>query len=234
MGQRFNRLAHSFFTVFVDFIFPPTCLVCHHRLAPAHRFVCDACWNAFKPLRRQLLPIAMTNLLQDEEKHFSHSFALFEYSADIQHLIHMMKYKSMPGLAARFGAEIGAALARCDQLRDVDAIVPVPLHPLRLRERGYNQAALMAREIGRALQRPVLDRALQRRRYTRQQAKFDKSDRARNVRDAFELRRQECVRDKNIILVDDVLTTGSTMNACARVLTEAGVRTLMAVTIVRV
>ncbi|MBN1465605.1 ComF family protein [candidate division KSB1 bacterium] len=233
MGQRFHRLAHSF-SILVDFIFPPVCLICGDRLAPSQRFVCDGCWNGFTPLQQPLLPIEMTNLLQEEEKYFTHSFALYDYSADIQHLIHMMKYKSMPGIAARFGREIGAALARCDQLRDVDAILAIPLHPLRLRERGYNQAELMAREISRVMARPLLAGVVRRRRYTQQQAKFAKSERARNVRDAFQLLGPEGVQDKNIILVDDVLTTGSTMNACARTLQAGGVRTLTAVTIVRI
>ncbi len=139
----------------------------------------------------------------------------------------------MPGIASRFGRELGAAL-RHAQLCDVDVILPVPLHPLRLRERGYNQADLLAREIGKAMGRPVLERALRRCRYTKQQAKFDKRERSRNVQDAFQLRQHNCVKDKNIILVDDVLTTGSTMNACARTLKEAGARKLTAVTIVRI
>ena len=234
VGQRFNRLAHSFFTGFVDFIFPPVCLICHNRLDSSCRFVCDRCWNAFTPLRQPLMTVEMMNLLLGEEKYFTHSFALYEYSADIQHLIHLMKYKSMPGIACRFGKEVGDVLAGHDQFRDVDVILPVPLHPLRLRERGYNQADLIAREIGRAMGRPVLATALHRSRYTRQQAKFDKDERTRNVRDAFQLRQQDYMQNKNIIIVDDVLTTGSTMNACAKALKEAGAHKLTAVTIVRI
>jgi ComF family protein len=145
-----------------------------------------------------------------------------------------MKYRAMPGIASYFGKELGVSLANHPGLGKVDLVLPVPLHPLRVRERGYNQASLLAREIGREIDCPVNEKVLCRRRYTNQQAKFNKQERAQNVRSAFQVSDPNCVAAKNIILVDDVLTTGSTMNECAKVLKESGAMNITAVTVVRI
>lgn len=149
MGQRVFRLAHSFFDNFVDFVFPAMCLVCQTRLDPSIKFVCDSCWSGFTPLAQPLLSAEQLSILQNSEKYFSQSFALYDYTPAIQDLIHFMKYKAMPGIASRFGTELGNVLAGNRFLHDGDVILPVPLHALRQRERGYNQAVFIAREIGK-------------------------------------------------------------------------------------
>ncbi len=116
--------------------------------------------------------------------------------------------------------------------RSFDWIVPVPLHPARLRERGFNQAELLAKILGAKTAVPVLP-ALERTRYTTTQTAFDRIERMENLRDAFRLRRNFAVRDCRVLLVDDVLTTGSTLSECARVLREAGVASVHAVTAAR-
>jgi competence protein ComFC len=113
-----------------------------------------------------------------------------------------------------------------------DAVVPVPLHPLRRREREFNQAEVLSRELARKSNLAFCD-ALERLRYTVTQTHFDRRRRMQNLRDAFGLRRRAPVQEKDVLLVDDVLTTGSTLDECARVLLEAGARSVRALTVAR-
>jgi ComF family protein len=114
----------------------------------------------------------------------------------------------------------------------VDVIVPVPLHADRLRERGYNQAALLAREMGGRLGIAVDEKALLRRRPTAPQAKLDAKQRKDNVRDAFHCS-SDALADKRVLLIDDVCTTGATLDACAIALYESGARSVQALTLAR-
>src|SRR5437764_3195432 len=109
------------------------------------------------------------------------------------------------------------------QNRMFDLIVPVPLHPARLRERGFNQAHILATMLGHKIGVPIFP-VLQRIRYTTTQTVFDRIDRIENLHNAFRLRKKTTVRELRVLLVDDVLTTGSTLSECARVLREAGAR----------
>ncbi|MEO7165521.1 MAG: phosphoribosyltransferase family protein [Spartobacteria bacterium] len=116
--------------------------------------------------------------------------------------------------------------------RRFDLIVPVPLHPARKRERGFNQAALLARELKRRSRIPLGD-VLQRTRYTTTQTQFDRSERMENLKGAFRLRQRSSVQDLRMLLVDDVLTTGSTLSECASVLKQAGALSVHAATVAR-
>jgi len=116
--------------------------------------------------------------------------------------------------------------------RNFDVVIPVPLHPARLRERGFNQAELLAKILGQRINL-TLSRALERTRYTTTQTAFDRIDRMENLRGAFRLRKSIDVRGLQVLLVDDILTTGSTLSECARVLREAGAQSVYAVTAAR-
>ena len=116
--------------------------------------------------------------------------------------------------------------------RTFHAIIPVPLHSARERERGFNQAALLAKLLGRTSGIPVQE-ALNRVRYTTSQTAFDRAERIENLRGAFQVRENSDVRNMRLLLVDDVLTTGSTLSECARVLKKAGALSVHAITAAR-
>ena len=116
--------------------------------------------------------------------------------------------------------------------RHFHLVVPVPLHPARLRERGFNQAELLAKILAQKINIP-LGRALERIRYTTTQTAFDRVERMENLYGAFRLRKKIGVRGLHVLLVDDILTTGSTLSECARVLREAGAQSVYAVTAAR-
>jgi competence protein ComFC len=111
-------------------------------------------------------------------------------------------------------------------------MVPVPLHPVRLRERGYNQAEALASVVSRQTGVPVTP-CLQRVRYTLTQTRFDRVQRRRNLRGAFALRKSTGVTGQRLLLIDDVLTTGSTLHECAAVLLDRGARSVRALTVAR-
>jgi competence protein ComFC len=148
-------------------------------------------------------------------------------------LIHRFKYGGEVWLGGLLGDFLSWGL-RDPRLRDqaFDAIVPVPLHPLRKREREFNQAEVLGRQLASA-QGWEFCEALERVRYTVTQTHFDRRHRMRNLRDAFRLRSAAAVRGKSLLLVDDVLTTGSTLDECARVLLAEGAQTVHALTVAR-
>ena len=149
-------------------------------------------------------------------------FAGVRYAEPVVSAIHRFKYGGAPELARA----LSSWSARGIDLLGIEASdvwVPVPLHPLRLAERGYNQAALLARELSRPSHGPVDVRRLQRLRNTEQQAKRDRRERDENVAAAFSARKR-AVFPRNVVLVDDVVTSGATLRACIRALRAAGDR----------
>jgi ComF family protein len=133
--------------------------------------------------------------------------------------LHRFKYERDVTLAPPLGAYLSA---HCPLSLDHDLIVPVPLDLERLRWRGFNQAAMLAEILGRRGSHPVAPRALQRRRVTPPQVGLGEEERRRNVAGAFAVRDRAVVRHRRVLLVDDVMTTGATVNECAKVLRRAG------------
>jgi len=144
--------------------------------------------------------------------------------------IHRFKYSNMRLLAAPLGQLMSQYLLR-NQL-PVDVIVPVPLHPHRLRERGYNQAALLAKEMEKALGLPLLEDALVRVRSTIPQVGLSARERRDNVRGAFHWA-DRSLEGQRILLVDDVCTTGATLEACSLALREGGVSVVWGLVLAR-
>jgi ComF family protein len=154
--------------------------------------------------------------------------ALGAYEGVLRAIIHAMKYDGRRSLAAMLGARMRAELSAL--LADADLVVPVPLHPWRHISRGFNQAADLAAALG-----PPAVTALRRRRSTPPQAGLPAAQRHRNVRNAFAPRwRASRLHGRIVVLVDDVLTTGATLEACARIVRDCGAREVRAVTAARV
>lgn len=149
-------------------------------------------------------------------------------------MLHALKYGGRRRAAGRLAAALLEEPAVRLLVATSDVLVPVPLHPRRLRERGYNQSALLAREIGRRTGTAACPDALVRRLDTAPQAGLSAAARRRNVREAFAVRRAASVAGRTVVLVDDVLTTGATALACARRLEEAGAGEIRLLTVARV
>jgi ComF family protein len=164
---------------------------------------------------------------------FAAAVAAVPYGEVVRGMVHRFKYVRQDYLARLMGAFM-AEVARQERLDGLcDLVVWVPLHWRRRLARGYDQAELLAAEVSRRLALPLAGRALVRRRHTPPQAGLDRASRRRNVADSFLVARADRVRGRTMLLVDDVLTTGATADACARSLVAAGARRVFALAFAR-
>jgi ComF family protein len=165
--------------------------------------------------------------------HFDAAVAVYRSRGIVRKLLHEFKYGRQRHLKHPLASWL------CETLDDprlrgrrFDAIIPVPLHSARERDRGFNQATLLAELLARHSGLRLHD-ALERTRYTTTQTAYDRAERMQNLRDAFRLRKKGDVRGLRVLLIDDVLTTGSTLSECARVLKKAGAISVYAATAAR-
>ena len=231
-------------TTVLELFYPSHCFHCQ-RPVPAGCLLCAACTGEVPWLRppfcltcsrpfpgaAELVP-SCPNCL-DQEFAFHSAVAAVRATGIARELIHRFKYGGKHHLR-RILTEWLAAGFQDARIRSepVDALVPVPLHPARRRERGYNQAEELASLLGAQLHAPAFP-CLQRNRYTDTQTQFDRVQRRRNLRNAFQLRKGSDVAGKRLLLIDDVLTTGSTLDECAKVLITHGAASVRALTVAR-
>jgi len=210
--------------------FPADCLICKNPLEPLNRsFICFACWQKVEWLPtlccvRCGRPLSFKNnknFLQvcprchESPFHFKRLFSATFYTGIVAEAIKLFKYSGKRGIIRGFFPIIKTCIDRFNlACLGFKAIVPVPLHPRRLRERGYNQAEDIARVLGGYLNLPVWKRYLVRVRYTKPQTKLKEKERRENIKGAFSVRKSArgWGRGKRILLVDDVYTTGLTLN----------------------
>lgn len=225
-------------------LYPPACAVCSTSVA-VNEYLCDACDDKITHIvppfcARCSEPFAgaMTDAFTcancaHRTIHFDAAVAAYRSRGIVRRVVLNFKYGRQIHLRHLIGRWLCAAL-NDDRLRGrtFDVIIPVPLHAARERERGFNQAALLAEILSARMSiqsKPVLQRV----RYTTTQTAFDRAERMENLRDAFRLRKKADVRGLRVLLVDDVLTTGSTLSECARILKSAGASSVHAVTAAR-
>ena len=227
-------------------LYPETCQLCHsHRARARDGLVCPDCWSQVRFIRppfceRCGLPFGgdLTTEFEcancaDMDFHFTAARAAVIARSVVLDAIHHFKYSRAlwfePFLADLLLREAVPAL----RLADWDCIVPVPLHPLKFREREFNQAEVLARHLSRALGIPMNTRLLRRIQRTATQTLLSREQRAANMRGAFAARASIALAGQRIILVDDVFTTGATTNACAKALRTAGAAAVCVWTVAR-
>ena len=219
----------------VDFVFPPQCLLCGHGFEEG-RWLCSECLSRVLDSRRVVLHERPEDFqFLSGVRHFEGIFTAWEFNQDLEQLIHCMKYSGMKNLAGFLGAAAGEAIGRDPDFRShpYEWMLPVPLHKVRQRERGYNQSAWVCDGLSKSLGIPVLTDGLFRKRNTRTQTGKSGEERQKNVEDAFGIKHPERIQGVFILLADDVATTGSTLNSCAEVLKQAGARTVYGAALAR-
>jgi ComF family protein len=161
---------------------------------------------------------------------FDQALSVGYFEGSLREAIHQFKYRPCRTLGKPLAQWMAGNIRT---LKNIDLIIPVPLHKTRLRQRGFNQALLLAHELGSVFNLPICYDNLVRIRPTRPQIELSGQDRIKNVAAAFSLLRAEEMLGKTILLIDDVFTTGATMNECARMLKQAGADHVTALTIAR-
>lgn len=214
-----SAISHFSFSIshLLQAVFPATCVACGRVLTVGEKHLCLHCLSALKsigyadfstnPAEQQLT--GLPNLVA--------ASAMLNYRKDstVQKVVHDMKFHGNSNLCLMMGRLLGLDLMRGGRFDDVDLLVPVPLHWLRRISRGYNQSMLLCQGMARVMKRPIVEGCLVRHRYTRKQSQQRSAGRSRNVEGAFTVRHPDRLANKHILLVDDVLTTGATLAACA-------------------
>lgn len=209
---------------FMYLFFPNYCRGCEESLVKGEKIICTRC----------MMDLPKSNYHRERENPFFHKFSgrlpvkfvmtLFKFvkRGRVQHLLHALKYKNQPEIGVQLGRVYAADLIDENYKDQFDLIVPVPLHPSKRRKRGYNQSEEFGKGLSEILEIPCTEKFLKRIKATTTQTRKSKLNRWENVSDVFEVHQVEELKDKRVLLVDDVVTTGATLEACGEKLLRAG------------
>ncbi|MFN4087278.1 MAG: ComF family protein [Spirosomataceae bacterium] len=220
-------------TALLDLFYPPICVTCQEKLQVNEDTICLSCLLDLPFTESHLSP-----LLALDEKflgrlpvHSIYTWVRFAKKTKIQSLLHALKYHQKPDLARVVGMHYGSLLRHQIDLQTYDALIPIPMHPRKKALRGYNQAEEFAWGLGQSTGIPVRTDVIQKRKFTQSQTNFTKQNRFQNLQGSFAILYPEYVKGKKIALVDDVLTTGATLEEAGNILVQSGVSELSIITI---
>jgi ComF family protein len=231
----------------LDFLLPTACKYCNNPVGDSGiPFFCSTCWSDFSVMSGPLCPrcgrpFESSETLTHSPDHlclacrqslpvFDQALSIGYFEGPLREAIHQFKYRPCRSLAKPLALW---AAGNMRPVQGIDIILPIPLHTTRLRERGFNQALLLADYLGKTFNIEVCFDNLKRTRPTKPQVELTGAERIKNVAGAFGLTRPGDIAGRAVLLIDDVFTTGATMNECARVLKAAGCPRLAALTIAR-
>ena len=197
-----------------DFLFPPICLACKRALS--ENLLCDACWS-------EITDLVIFNF---DYFHGFKVYSLFKYSGKVEELIKNLKYSGFREVIKLFSNHLANLVSN----EDFDVITPVPLHPARVRERGFSQTLEMAKILSLRLGKPIREYIF-RHSYRKIQSFLPYDERAKNLKGAYSFLKP--IPGERILLVDDVITSGYTFYECARTLIEAGAEEVIGLTLAR-
>ena len=230
----------------IDLIYPHNCQFCNLAMEQHEPgVICRACLRTIKfieppfcarcalPFHGEPKETYQCGYCADLKFQFTRAVSACAAEGIVRDTVHRFKYERQMYYAAHLEEWIVAAGWRWIDWNEIDAIVPVPLHPRKKRHREFNQAEVLAAAVSRATGRPVLPRAVRRIRDTETQTRLHRTERADNLNGAFQVRRADEVAGRRLVLVDDVFTTGATLDSCAKVLRVAGAQEVVALTVAR-
>ncbi|SEK86768.1 comF family protein [Aquimarina amphilecti] len=200
--------------------YPIYCAACDNPLYKNERILCTSC--------RHKLPLGNFHKVNAKkiEKVFygrakienATSLLVFEKDGLVQNLIHNLKYRGREEIGKELGIWLGQELNQTSVYQCIDAVIPVPLHPKRLRERGFNQVEKFGQEIAKNLNAEYIDFVLKKNSYNKKQSKNSRLTRWTNTSETFGIQNESLLTNKHILIVDDIVTTGATLEACIQVL----------------
>jgi len=208
MKERILALGRAF----LNLIYPLSCAVCGEKITRN----CGLCAACLSRIQRN-----------------DYGIAACQYEGVLKKAVRLFKYGGFMSLANAFSDLLLEFMAKRTDIKDIDVIVPVPLHPVRFRERGFNQSNILCAPIAKRYGIPARPACLVKVRHTKPQSILDRAERLRNVRRAFSVADKASIKGKNILLVDDVYTTGATIHEAARALKKAGASCVSAITLAK-
>lgn len=229
----------------LDFVYPQTCPICRNPLKREEKDLCEDCWKALALLPSPYCPYCKSflenedeiadhrcaYLIKPEERRILAVRSLGTFDDFYQTLVHRLKYDKKIHLGRRLAQKLGESISQEKGFAGCDIVIPVPLHRARERERGFNQSEVLANGISLVTGIPLAKNVLKRKKKTKDQTYLNAQQRAENVKGAFVVRRPEMIDGRRVILVDDVTTTGATLNECAMMLIDSGAKSIFAATV---
>ncbi len=209
-------------------LFPNLCVCCYEYLSQQEESICDLClftlpifelgYQKDNPLARKFWGRLNVEIA------FAH--LVYKSTTNVKQLLNELKYNGNITLGIEMGKWLGDALLKSKQFTKIDYIIPIPLHPTRQKFRGYNQSELLGQGVSQVMNIPMLTDIVARERYNKTQTKKRRYERYINSQELFRVRIPEQIEGKHILLLDDVITTGSTMESCGEVLLDVNNLTL--------
>jgi len=224
----------------LNLIYPSFCTICEKKIDQKNFPVCQNCLGKIKPIPKVICQVcgqprfdSICPQCKERSPFFTQARATGVYEGVLKKCIQIFKYQKKTSLQRPLANLLLKFLENNPNWSEIDYFVPVPLTKMRLRERGFNQADLLARCLSKSLNIKISSNNLKRKDSFLSQIKSTRAERNKNVTGAFYVKRPEIFQDKKILLIDDVLTTTSTANACAQVLKESGSKEILVLTLAR-
>lgn len=216
------------FKDFISLFYPEVCLCCGEGLAKQEEFVCTACMYKLPKtnFHKQADNPVMKTFYGRVEVAAGVAYCHYQKGNTVQNLVHEMKYNGKKELGTHLGKWYGHELKDSPAFQKIDVVVPVPLHKRKLRKRGYNQSAYFANGLAQSMGIECAEDALKRVKNTETQTRKSRYSRWDNVKDIFAVNNKEKLAGKHVLLVDDIITTGATIEACSHVILASGVASL--------
>lgn len=207
----------SFLNDIINLFYPKVCALCSNQLVENENVLCTFCRHDlaltnFKSFTNNKVTQSFYGKLPIEK---GYALLFYRKEGSTQHLIHQLKYYGKQEIGTFFGDWLGSLLATSKEFNSIDFLIPVPLHKKRLKKRGYNQVTTFGKRLSYHLQKPFLENYLTRVSSTKTQTFKARFERFTNVNTKFSIRKKEKFVNKHIVLIDDVITTGATLEACA-------------------
>lgn len=232
------KLIKTYLDYFIELILPDLCLNCNARLDK--KFLCSKCENSLEFLSKDICEFCGKPLEKDKYCQcrngnflFDKARSVFVFNDILRNIIHSMKYEESTSIGTYLGNLAAVYLKKFSPFEKIDIVSPVPLHRVKKRIRGYNQSEYISRKIAKEMNWKHLPTLIKRIRFTDTQTRLSAKAREKNVSNAFGLNSGHNINGKNILLIDDVFTTGSTANSITRYLKENGVNKVYVLTVAR-
>ena len=208
---------------FVSLLYPRVCAACGNSLFKHEEIICTYCLYHLPKTNYHLMDESPLDKVFWGRAQIEHTAALYNFQkkSKVQHLIHQLKYKGRMDVGIHLGKLLGADLVKADGFKDVTKVVPVPLHPAKQRKRGYNQSEQIAIGLAKAMNIEMDATSFVRTFNTETQTRKSRFERWENVETVFGLKNVTAFENKHVLLIDDVITTGATIEACGNAILKA-------------